>query len=290
MNNICNKLISPLELNRILNKHLKIKNCITDKNVSLFRKAFMHKSFLIVDHNIDPEDRCCVLNIELNSSNERLEFFGDSVLNLAAGQYLFDRFPDKNEGFLTRLRTRLVRDKQLSFLAEKLGFKEWLLISPHVEKLGGRDNPRLLEDVYESFIAAIYITIGFYECRDFIFSCYDKYVNLDDIINNNDNYKDILLRFFQVNSWNHPVYDTFLQEGGVTDRIFTTSVLVKKEFIIDSSYLEKIQNNHNIIIQKYNIKDCENFYLEVAFGKTKKESQQKVSLSAMKLLNIPNNF
>lgn len=290
MNNICNKLISSEQVNLIINRHLKTP--VSIKDISLFRRAFMHKSFSIRDDFTDKEDSCCMFNFDKpsNASNERLEFFGDSCINLVTAEYLFDKYPDKDEGFLTKLRTKLVRNTQLSFLGDKLGFREWLLISTHVEKILGRSNDRLIEDVFESFIAAMYKDVGFYQTREFIYNCYDTYIDLNKLSSSNDNYKDILLRFFQINGWNHPVYEVF-QTGTKQNREFTALLVVEAKLLYQSHLYEIIQNNHDKIVNKYKLNPSrEVIYIEVGSGKTKKESEQTVSKISMKILEIPYNF
>lgn len=290
MNNINNKLITKVAIENILNSNLK--ESITIKNISLYQKAFIHKSFLVYNSYDDEDDIYCVFDKNIfKNSNERLEFFGDSCLNLITAEYLFDKFPFKNEGFLTKLRTRLVRNTQLSYLGTQLGFKEWLLISSHVEKISGRDNPRLIEDVFESFIACVYKDLGFYTCREFIFSIFDKYVNLQEIIDNNDNYKDILLRFFQTNMWKHPLYSTVNEQGSVYNKKFITCVMLERKVVDkDNKYIQKIIKNNAMISEILNIKDTTHYYVAHAEGKTKKESEQNASKKCLEVLNVSFDF
>ncbi len=290
MNNINNKLITKVVVENILNNHLSEE--VTIKNIKLYQNAFVHKSFLVYASYDDEEDIYSVFDKELFSqSNERLEFFGDSCLNLITAEYLFNKFPFKNEGFLTKLRTRLVRNTQLSYLGDCLGFKEWLLISTHVEKISGRDNARLIEDVFESFIACIYKDLGFYICKDFVFNVFDKYVNLDEIIANNDNYKDILLRFFQTNTWKHPLYSTVKEEGNVYNKKFITCVMVERSLLLsDNKYYQKITKASFTLTKKMNIADSKHYYISFAEGKTKKENEQNASKECLQFLNVPFDF
>ena len=69
-----------------------------------------------------------------NSSNERLEYIGDAVISSVCAKYLYDRFPTQDEGFLTRIRTKIVNGESLANLARKLDFSEYLIISKHVEE------------------------------------------------------------------------------------------------------------------------------------------------------------
>lgn len=290
MNNINNKILTKTAVENILNSHLKEK--ITIKNIALYQNAFIHKSFLIYNSYDDEDDIYSVFDKSMfKESNERLEFFGDSCLNLITAEYLFDKFPFKNEGFLTKLRTRLVRNTQLSYLGTELGFKEWLLISSHIEKISGRDNPRLIEDVFESFIACVYKDLGFYVCKEFIFSIFDKYVNLQEIIDNNDNYKDILLRFFQTNIWKHPTYYTINEQGNVHNKKFITCVMLEKKVITkDNKYEKKIVSNSSSISKQMNITDDKHYYIAYAEGKTKKESEQNSSKKCLEFLNVSFDF
>lgn len=290
MDNINNILITKDDVETILHSHLKEKTTI--KNINLYQNAFVHKSFLMFNPNDDDEDIHCVFDkINFKSSNERLEFFGDSCLNLITAEYLFDKYPFKNEGFLTKLRTRLVRNTQLSYLGTQLGFKKWLLISSHIEKISGRDNPRLIEDVFESFIACVYKDLGFYKCKEFIFSVFDKYVNLDEILANNDNYKDILLRFFQTNTWKHPIYSTVSEDGDVYNKKFLTCVMLEKNLLSkDSKLYSVILQNSNSVTSSLKTNNTKYYYICLAEGKTKKQSEQNVSKKCLELFNVSFDF
>lgn len=288
MNNIKNKLISREVINEIINK--VIDGNINISNVDIFQQAFVHKSFLIVDSFIDEEDSCCAFYIKASGSNERLEFLGDSVLNMVTAEYLFSKFPTKDEGFLTKLRTKLVRNTQLSYMGSKLGFNEWLLISNVIEKINGRENPRLIEDVFESFIASLYKDQGFYTTREFIFKCFDSYVDLNFLIENNDNYKDTLLRYFQLNEWSHPIYSNIKTEGSGPNKVFTTVVLIQKDLCPDTADYEKIQKCNEELVKIFNMNYPEQYMIGYGGGKTKKQSEQEASKYSLTELKVPKNF
>lgn len=300
MNNIHNQLVSKTDIKAIINSHIEENIEVTINDINVFIKAFMHKSFVIKDDMADEEDNICMFELDSDSfsSNERLEFLGDAFLNLATAEYLFEKFPGKDEGFLTKLRTKLVRNTQLSFLGEKLGFNKWLLISSHVERISGRDNARLIEDVFESFIAAIYIDQGHDICKKFIFNCFDTYIDLDFLVNNNDNYKDILLRFFQTKLWTHPVYNNIFHVGDVYNRQFTTVVVLKKELYTDKCLDFIVSKQSDMLNQVSNVEGrmaleelMKNHYVICqGVGKTKKISEQECSKNALKILKVPKNF
>lgn len=290
MNNIKNRLITRNDINNIVNSHLKKEISIV--NIDIFHQAFVHKSFIISESFIDEDDSCCAFYMKDTSSNERLEFLGDSVLNMVTAEYLFIKYPTKDEGFLTKLRTKLVRNTQLSHMGSKLGFNEWLLISPGIEKINGRENPRLIEDVFESFIASLYKDQGFYTTREFIFSCFDNYVDLESLVKNNDNYKDTLLRYFQLNVWSHPVYVNIKTQGVTTNsgRIFTTITLVNIDLCCDHADNIKMKLLSDSMSKKYNVSYQDQYIIGEGLGKTKKESEQNASKSALVNLRVPDNF
>ena len=129
-------------------------------NINLYRNALVHKSY------------CTMKNADFNSGNikcppdciplqemsyERLEFLGDSILGMIVASYLYERFPDQNEGFLSKIRTKIVNGKMLGFLSDKIGFPKFAIISKQVEESNGRTNFKIMEDIFEAFIGAIYI-------------------------------------------------------------------------------------------------------------------------------------
>lgn len=303
MNNIHNQIIPEEEIIKIINNHTPENLHINRINdINIFIKAFIHKSFYIKDEIIDDEDNYCVFSKDSikkqGLSNERLEFLGDAFLNLATAEYLFDRFKDKDEGFLTKLRTKLVRNTQLSHIGSNLGFNKWILISSHVERISGRENARLIEDVFESFLASIYKDQGHELCKAFVFGCFDRYVDMNYLIQNNDNYKDMLLRYFQTQGWKFPVYKSIYHTGDVYNGLFTTVVLVNKSFVekdveifnnqnqIKNEVKNESEEGYNILIELMK----KNYIITIAKGKTKKISEQECSKLALNLLKVPKDF
>ena len=152
--NPSNRLLTLTDIEKILNDNgLNIK--VND--LAVYQKAFVHRSYLKTSINDEQDPACVPLQ---DTCNETYEFLGDTILNSIVGTYLYERFPEQNEGFLTKTRTKMVRGTTLGELAKRLGFGQWLIISQHVESESGRDNLRILEDLFESFIAAIYLDNG----------------------------------------------------------------------------------------------------------------------------------
>ncbi len=125
------------------------------KNKDLFTQALTHKSWVNENRN-------------LRESNERLEFLGDAVLEFVVSKELFDRFPKKEEGFLTTLRANLVNTQKLSQLAKKMNLGEALYLSHGEEEGGGRENTSLLADTIEAVIGALFLDQGIDRVSKFI--------------------------------------------------------------------------------------------------------------------------
>ncbi|WP_051314735.1 ribonuclease III [Alteribacter aurantiacus] len=118
------------------------------KNEDLFIQAFTHSSY-VNEHRIRPHD-----------DNERLEFLGDAVLELAISQFLFKTFDTMSEGEMTKLRAAIVCEPSLAKFAGELSFGEHVLLGKGEEMTGGRTRPALLADVFESFVGALYLDQG----------------------------------------------------------------------------------------------------------------------------------
>jgi ribonuclease-3 len=121
----------------------------TFKQVERLRTALTHKSFVNENMGLQRED------------NERLEFLGDAVLDLAVGHLLMERFPVRSEGELSKRRAAIVNEQGLSEVAMRLGLGEWLFLGRGEEQTGGRRKPSLLADAYEAVLAAVYLDGGF---------------------------------------------------------------------------------------------------------------------------------
>lgn len=127
-------------------------------------------------------------------SNERLEYLGDAVLGLIVGEYLFRKYPFKDEGFLTEIRSRIVKRESLNKVGQKLGLDE--LIKTEGNKNLYRSS--VLGDAMEALIGAIYLDKGFKFTKKFVINeLISNYYDIDDIIANNTNYKSILLTWGQ---------------------------------------------------------------------------------------------
>lgn len=136
-------------------------------NPELLELAFVHKSF--INETADA-----------NECNERLEFLGDAVLELVVTEYLYNTYPDTDEGVLTNWRSALVKGKNLAHVARMLKLGQYLSLSKGEDLSGGRDKDYILANTTEALIGALYLDKGYDPSKDFISTHIIKF--LDEII------------------------------------------------------------------------------------------------------------
>ena len=140
-------------------------------------------------------------------SYERLEFLGDSIIHCILAEYLFTRYTDEQEGFMTRLRTKIENGETLSKLASILGLHEYAIIARSIEQIGGRDkNINIFEDCFEAFIGALYLESDFEICKKFLISLIQKEVDISQLLYKESNFKDLLLQYYHKMKWEDPEY------------------------------------------------------------------------------------
>lgn len=276
--NESNFLIQKDEIEKILKQ-----NCVDTSifNLDIWQKAFIHKSMAknsdFVKNrkyygNIDCEKpRDDILGLQEDSS-EVLEWLGDGFIQSIIAYYLYIRFPDHHEGFLTKIRSRLVKTETLSKLALALNFDKYIVISKHVEVIcNGRKNAKLLEDCFEAFLGAMIndfsenIGMGMaYELvQKFMIHVIESHIDITELILRDDNYKDQLMRYFQKEfDGKLPVYEHLGVENnvssiGVSNRKFHTCV-----------------------------KDLYGNIIGEGVAKAKRESEQKAAENALKHFGI----
>jgi ribonuclease-3 len=159
-------------------------------------------------------------------SNERLEFLGDSILNLIVGEHLFHRYPAAQEGELTKLRSRLVNKKALSAYAQRLGLAEYILMSPSAAQAGGKGRDTIAADTFEAIVAAVYIDGGYDAARDFVHRQFISALEQGLVVTHDQNFKSRLLEFAQSRGLGVPRYVLVNQEGPDHDRTFTVDVVI----------------------------------------------------------------
>lgn len=193
-------------------------------NINLYKKAFVHKS--VVKYAKDNEELNDVDEF-MTQSYERFEFLGDSVLNLIVAKYLFNKYPNSQEGHLTKIRTKLVNGKTLAMFAKKINLQKFLILNYKVENINGRNNDRILEDVFESLICSIFLDLGYNNAEKFVLNLINKYIDFDKILID-DNFKDILLRYCQTNFQTTPNYSIHEILGPPHNRFFKMKCIINE--------------------------------------------------------------
>lgn len=183
------------------------------KNKELLDLALTHKSWV----NENPN---------LRSSNERLEFLGDAILEFVITEILYKNFPQHQEGYLTNLRSNLVNTQNLANLARKLGVGKALYLSKGEEKGGGRENSSLLADTLEAIIGALYLDQGLSAVQKFI----KKYLVAEipkKIAGPLKDPKSRLQEYVQAKGLPAPKYKVVEESGPDHDKKFIVEVFVK---------------------------------------------------------------
>jgi ribonuclease-3 len=189
---------------------------IRTSNLRIYEAAFIHRSasFYLPDGK--------------RINNERLEFLGDAVLDAILSDYLFEKFPDANEGFMTKIRSRIVNREVLNQLAISMGLDKSL-----VSNVNSTHSTRnLYGDALEALIGAVFLDKGFKKTKDlFIGKVFRKYLNLATIVNTDSDYKSLVFEWVQKHKTNltftyNEEYDFKLKKS-----VFSTTLIInKKEF------------------------------------------------------------
>jgi ribonuclease-3 len=144
------------KMDHVLLKELKEKFNLVFHDVDLLEQAFTHSSYV-------NEHRYLQL-----SDNERLEFLGDAVLELAVSKFLYRKYPQVPEGKLTKLRAAIVCEESLAKFAKECRFDQSIRLGKGEEHSGGRNRPALLCDLFEAFLGALYLDQGFEAVETFL--------------------------------------------------------------------------------------------------------------------------
>ncbi len=257
--NLNNNLITENDIINIM-KSLNIDD-FKPNNIKYYQTSFIHKSYCMLPEYSDfkyPGAPCLPLQ---EKSYETMEFLGDSILGSVIASYIYQRFHvihDQNEGFLTKLKIRIVCGENLTKLSKKLNFQNHLILSKYQEEqCSGRNNSNMLEDIFESFIGAIYLDSDYQTTENFILKVVEKYVDFTDILMTDNNYKDQISRYFQNNFKVHPKYDT-----------------------------SKNEETNNFTCKIYRLEDGESIYICSGCGESKKKSEQDASKNALLQFNV----
>jgi len=159
-------------------------------------------------------------------NNERLEFLGDAVLDLVVGEYLFHKFPQLDEGKLSKMRASLVNEEGFKKLSLKLDLGKYLLLSPAEEHNKGREKPSLLSNAFEALMGALYLEAGIDKVKEITYKLLEEVypkIDLDSIFKD---YKTTLQEFTQEHYGVIPEYKMISSKGPDHKKEFEMAVLI----------------------------------------------------------------
>lgn len=191
-------------------------------NQALLQEALTHRSYLNEVKEKVP-------------SNERLEFLGDSILSFIVSAYLFEKYPEFNEGKLTNLRSLLVNTKMLATLSRECDLGSQLRLSKGEEESGGRSNQSILADTFEAFLGALFLDKGVEEVKKFLYLTVIP--RADEFLEKNmlKDPKSRFQEYVQSKKQGAPHYKVTLEEGPAHARKFTVGVFVNEELLGEGS-------------------------------------------------------
>ena len=280
--NVNNILINEKDIIDILAKYnVNIPNI---NHIKYFHQAFTHKSYVKKDVFSDEVLTCAKKEMGnpdnmlelMNDSYERLEYFGDRVVKIVVSFYLFHRYSYEDEGFMTRLQTKIEDKKNLAILSKELGLGKYFIISKQIENMNGRSMEKIHEDVFEAFMGALFLSNGFEPCCLLLLNLLETMIDYSDKLYRDNNYKDNLLRYHHKMKWRFPEYHMIGHDGPPHKRTYvmgvekpTLTVAEKKHFIETKNYKELCVSFGN--------------------GNSKKEGEQKAAKMALILHGVLNN-
>lgn len=184
-------------------------------NINLYHLAFCHTSASKMSTETG-----------LRESNERLEYLGDAVLGAVIADYLFKKYPFKNEGFLTDIRSRIVNRESLNQLALKLGIGELIKFEGKRHKMSYKS---MNGDALEALVGAVYLDHGFKFCHYFVVhKIVQAQIDIQNLVAHNKNFKSLIIEWAQKENRDLR-FETILEKGSKHHREFTVQLLVDDE-------------------------------------------------------------
>lgn len=195
-------------------------NQISCRNEKYFSMALIHPSY--AQEN------------KTRHSNQRLEFLGDAVLNFVTADYLYNHYPDKAEGDLTKIRARVVCENALVDVAARIDLGSYLLLGRGEEKSGGRQRKSILADAVEAIIGAIYLDQGIQSARDFILRHLEETIHQTAEGEFRD-FKSRLQEMVQARCSSNVYYETLEESGPLHAKIFEVGVYYENHLLARGS-------------------------------------------------------
>ncbi len=174
-------------------------------------------------------------NLGTNENNERLEFFGDAVLKLCSSEFLFSKYPDKNEGELSNIRSYIVSDANLVTFADKINLKKYLRIGYHEEKTGGRERHSTIACAFEGLLGALYIQTDYKTVFEFLLPFFEDSIKHAETEIAKFNAKALLQEYTQGKNKDLPEYVLVAEAGKEHEKVFYVEVSYHGEKISEGS-------------------------------------------------------
>lgn len=183
-------------------------------NVSVYKLAFSHKSIATLANN------------GYRHSNERLEYLGDAVLGAVVADFLFKKFPYKEEGFLTEMRSRIVSRNNLNLLSKKLGIDKLIQVSTDCSISGSS----ITGDAFEAFVGALYLDKGYAFTQKIITQkIIQTHLDIDELINRDINFKSKVIEWAQKEKKNLDFKLIAQKENGKKGKLYTVQLLIENQ-------------------------------------------------------------
>jgi ribonuclease-3 len=200
-------------------RKLKILLGFVPGNLHLYRMAFRHKSAAVIIKNNGNGAK---------NSNERMEFLGDAILGSVVATLLFKKYPFKDEGFLTEMRSKIVSRSNLNELARKMGLDEFIEYDSRMIGFNGKQSS-MMGDAFEALIGAVYLDKGYKYTQNFILNrVIDPLVDIQKLEKTEMNFKSRLIEWCQ--QFNKEVeFKVIKNEEGESNKLFTVEALVDGE-------------------------------------------------------------
>ena len=234
------------------------KNIVKDKTAKLIKDV----------EPISDEKRDLAMPLQQKDYNT-FEYYGDSVIHLVLTQYLYERYPSKDSGFLTKLRTKLEKAETLSYLSKRIGLDRYVVIGRNMEQTNARENDvHLTEDIFEAFIWALFKETDYERCKQFIVNLLEREMDFAELISSDDNYKEKIMQYFHKMKWKDPKYIEKVEDRK------TSANCHDQEFVI-----QLINQEDNTIIG-------------IGTGNTKSKAEQNAAYCALvylKEITLPNS-
>jgi|UniRef100_A0A6C0AJZ0 dsRNA-specific ribonuclease len=286
-------------------------------NIKLYKRAFVHKSYVkrpVLENEaneviiVDRPDNCLTLKTK---SNERLEFLGDGILECITKYYLYRRFPKEDEGFMTEKKIALVKNESIGRMAYEMGLNNWYVISKNAEEKKTRTNLKKLGCLFEAFLGALFLDFNKIEIKDekdwfknvfvtgpgfqiaqiFVESIFDKHVNWMELLEKNDNYKNLLQVMLQKAFQVTPIYKEISQADDDDGYHMGVYLCVNKEsyeFAHRDTIKMKVkeQYNHYVNLWKQAEESRDSISFVLFLGEAKHKIKKKAEQEACRLALI----